>query len=100
MRLLRPVRAVGVLRPHREGYPAREPGAPRGVRVERTIAWTGATPTTVPPKTKGSRRRVPLTAVTTAMLRDYLVVHPRRDDSAAPLFPNVRLRPPRPTACR
>lgn len=73
------------------------PVKPGTVRVERTIAWAGATATTVPPKTKGSRRTVPLTAATTAMLRDYLAAHPGRDDLTAPLLPNVRLRPPRPT---
>jgi integrase len=72
------------------------PAKPGTVRVDRTIAWTGATPTTVPPKTKGSRRTVPRTTATTATLRDYLAVHPRRDDPTAPLFPGVRLRPPRP----
>ncbi|MGE2690862.1 hypothetical protein [Mycolicibacterium pulveris] len=73
------------------------PVKPGTVRVEQTIAWTGATPTAIPPKTKGSRRTVPLTAATTELLRDYLAEHPRRDEPTAPLFPNVRLRPPRPT---
>jgi integrase len=70
---------------------------PGTVRVEQTIAWTGAKPTAIPPKTKGSRRTVPLTPATTALLRDYLAVHPRRDEPTAPLFPGVRLQPPRPT---
>jgi integrase len=69
---------------------------PGTVRVEQTIAWTGATPTAIPPKTKGSRRTVPLIPATTALLRDYLAVHPRREEPTAPLFPNVRLRSPRP----
>jgi integrase len=73
------------------------PAKPGTVRVVQTIAWTGATSTAIPPKTKGSRRTVPLTPATTVMLRDYLAVHPRKDDPTAPLFPNVRLRPPRPT---
>jgi integrase len=73
------------------------PAKPGTVRVEQTIAWTGAQPKSVPPKTKGSRRTVPLTAATTALLRDYLAVHPRRDEPTAPLFPSVRLMPPRPT---
>jgi hypothetical protein len=38
------------------------------------------------PNTKGSHRRVPLTAATTELLRDYLARHPRRDDPSAPLF--------------
>jgi hypothetical protein len=39
---------------------------------------------------------VPLTPATTALLRDYLAMHPRRNEPTAPLFPNVRLQPPRP----
>lgn len=73
------------------------PAKPGTVRVEQTIAWTGAEPMSVPPKTKGSRRTVPLTAATTALLHDYLAVHPCRDEPTAPLFPSVRLLPPRPT---
>lgn len=73
------------------------PAKPGTVRVDRTIAWAGATATAIPPKTKGSRRTVPLTPATTALLREYLAVHPRRDDPTAPLFPNVHLHPPRPT---
>jgi integrase len=73
---------------------------PGTVRVEQTIAWTGATPTAMAPKTKGSRRRVPLTAATTAMLRDYLAVHPRRDEPTAPLFPSVTLKSQRPTGVK
>jgi integrase len=68
------------------------------VRVEQTIAWTGATPTAIPPKTKGSRRAVPLTPATSAMLRDYLAVHPRHDEPTAPLFPSVRPTPLRPSS--
>ena len=73
------------------------PAKPGTVRVEQTIAWTGPQPMSVPPKTKGSRRAVPLTAATTAMLRDYLAAHPRKAEPTAPLFPSVRLMPPRPT---
>jgi integrase len=73
------------------------PAKPGTVRVEQTIAWTGAQPMSVPPKTMGSRRTVPLTAATTALLRDYLAAHPRMAEPTAPLFPNVRLLPPRPT---
>jgi integrase len=73
---------------------------PGTVRVERTIAWVGGELMPVPPKTKGSRRTVPLTTATTAVLRDYLSVHPRRSDSNAPLFPGVRLRALRPTGVR
>ncbi|MGE0218421.1 tyrosine-type recombinase/integrase [Mycolicibacterium sp.] len=70
---------------------------PGTVRVEQTIAWTGATAAAMAPKTKGSRHTVPLTPATTVMLRDYLAVHPRGDDPTAPLFPGVRLLAPRPT---
>lgn len=76
------------------------PAKPGTVRVERTIAWTGATPTVVPPKTRGSRRTVPLTAATTAHLRDYFAAHPRRDDPTAPLFPSVSLTAQRPTGVK
>lgn len=70
------------------------------VRVERTIAWVGGELTTVAPKTKGSRRRVPQTAETTALLRSYLAVHPRRGDPTAPLFPGMSLAPLRPSGVR
>lgn len=69
----------------------------RELRVEQTIAWIGAQPMSVPFKTKGSRRTVPLTAAATNMLRDYLAAHPRKAEPTAPLFPSVRLLPPRPT---
>lgn len=39
-------------------------------------------------------------AATTAMLRDYLAMHPRGGDPTAPLFPGVSLLPPRPTRDR
>ncbi|WP_234801137.1 tyrosine-type recombinase/integrase [Mycobacteroides abscessus] len=73
------------------------PAKPGAVRVEQTIAWTGATAKAMAPKTSGSRRTVPLPPYTTAMLRDYLAVHPHRDDPTAPLFQNVWLTLPRPT---
>jgi integrase len=71
---------------------------PGTLRVEQTIAWTGATATAMAPKTTGSRRTVPLTPATTASLRDYLARHPRREEPAAPLFPNVHLHPARAAA--
>ena len=49
------------------------------------------------PKTRGSRRRVPLTPATVAVLRDYLAVHRRADELDAPLFPACSLRPAKPT---
>jgi integrase len=83
--------------------PSVNPNAPAksgAVRVQRTITWVGDEPLVVAPKTKGSRRTVPLTPTTTAMLRDYFKVHPRADKPTDPLFPNVRLEPPRPTGVR
>ncbi len=68
-----------------------------GVHVTRTLARVGAELRYLPPKTKGSRRRVPLTAATTALLRDHLATHPRGDEPTAPLFPSVALARSRPT---
>jgi integrase len=69
------------------------PAKPGAVRVERTARPLGGAMTYLEPKTKGSRRRVPLTAHTTTLLRDYLTEHPRADDPTAPLFPEMRLYP-------
>ncbi|GFG73583.1 hypothetical protein MBOT_09480 [Mycobacterium botniense] len=76
------------------------PTKPGVLRVERTARLVGTTMTYLAPKTKGSRRKVLLTAVTTALLRDYLAEHPRADDSTAPLFPAVTLKMPKPTGVR
>lgn len=73
---------------------------PGQVNVERTAVWFGKEWKYVTPKTKGSRRRVPLPAATTALLRDYLAMHPRRNEPTAPLFPGVTLVPPKPTGVR
>jgi integrase len=70
---------------------AAKPGA---VHVQRTRHRGSDTYDT--PKTKGSRRRVPLTGATTALLRDYLADHPRSDVPSAPLFPLVKLTAPAP----
>ena len=70
------------------------------IRVEQTVAWVGGTSTAMAPKTKGSRRKVPLTPATTARLRDYLAAHPRRDEPTAPLFPAVALMTQKPTGVR
>ena len=72
---------------------------PGVLRVERTIQPLNGVLTYVTPKTKGSRRRVPLTAATSALLRDYLAAgstgaHPHASDPSAPLFPGMRLDPP------
>ena len=60
------------------------------LRVERTIIALNGELRYDSPKTKGSRRKVPLTQATTALLTEYLSQHPRRDVDVAPLFPNVR----------
>jgi integrase len=67
------------------------------LRVDRTVARVGKELVYLTPKTKGSRRRVPLTPQTATLLRDYLAMHPHADDPTAPLFPAVRLAAPRPT---
>lgn len=68
---------------------------PGTLRVERTLNPAGGYDT---PKTRGSRRRVPLPPATVAVLREYLAVHPRADEPTAPLFPAFGLTPPRPAA--
>lgn len=67
------------------------------LRVDRTLATVGGAPTYDTPKTRGSRRRVPLTPATVALLRDYLALHPRGDDPTAPLFPGMTLVAAKPT---
>jgi integrase len=76
------------------------PARPGALQVERTAAWFGSDPRYITPKTKGSRRAVPLTAASTAKLRAYLAEHPRADEPDAPLFPGASLRAPRPTGVR
>lgn len=73
---------------------------PGVLRIERTVARVGSELKYLTPKTKGSRRRVPLTAATTTMLRDYLAMHPQADKPTAPLFPAVTLTKVRPTGVR
>ena len=57
-----------------------------------------------PPKTKGSRRRVPLTAATTDLLRDYLAAHPWPHwglcKPHCTAVPGMRLDPPQGTRPR
>ncbi|MCV7416902.1 site-specific integrase [Mycolicibacterium litorale] len=68
-------------RQRRTAGPAVEPNAPAkpGVlRVEQAARAKGAAIEYGPLKTKQSYRRVPLTAETTELLRDYLAAHPRR----------------------
>jgi integrase len=73
------------------------PTKPGVLRVERTARLVGTSMTYLPPKTKGSRRKVPLTVATTELLRGYLAEHPRSDEPAAPLFPAMTLTVPKPT---
>lgn len=73
---------------------------PGVLHVERTVIAVGGELTYDTPKTKGSRRRVPLMAATTELLRDYLGAHPRRDDPSAPLFCAVTLKAAKPTGKR
>ncbi|WP_310779168.1 tyrosine-type recombinase/integrase [Mycobacterium sp. Z3061] len=68
--------------------------------VERTVIESGGGLVYDTTKTKGSERRVPLTAATADMLRDYLAGHPRRDEPTAPLFCAVTLKPSKPTGKR
>ena len=76
------------------------PAKPGALRVDRTVARIAGELIYITPKTKGSRRTVPLTAATTALLREYIAQHPRRADATAPLFPGMRLLAPRPTGVR
>lgn len=76
---------------------AAKPGV---LHVERTVIAIDSTLVYDTPKTKGSRRRVPLMAATTELLRDYLAAHPHSDDLSAPLFCAVRLRPSKPAGKR
>jgi integrase len=73
------------------------PNHPGGfLNIERTVQPLNGALTYLTPKTQGSKRRVPLTAATTAILRDYLAEHPRRADGngTAPLFPGLKARGP------
>lgn len=70
---------------------------PGVLRVEQAARANGAAIEYGPLKTKQSYRRVPLTAETTELLRDYLAEHPRADEPTAPLFPGTTLTRPRPT---
>ena len=76
------------------------PTRPGVLRVERTVQSIKGEMTYMTPKTRGSRRRVPMTAQTTELLRLYLAEHPRRKEPSAPLFPGVRLIPNKPTGVR
>jgi integrase len=93
------LRVGDVLLPPKSANPnaSEKPGT---LRVEQTVAWVGGVSTAMPPKTKGSRRKVPLTPATTTRLREYLAAHPRRDEPTAPLFPSMSLAAEKPTGVR
>lgn len=76
------------------------PPKPGVFRVHQAARAKGAAIEYGPLKTKQSYRRVPLTAETTALLRDYLAEHPRADEPDAPLWPGMSLTRPRPTGVR
>ena len=73
---------------------------PGVLRIERTVQTIGGKLTYTTPKTRGSRRRVPLPAQTTELLREFLQEHPRRGEPTAPLFPGMRLIARKPTGVR
>lgn len=70
------------------------------LRVDRTVMVIDGVLSYDTPKTKGSRRRVPLPPATVGILRDYLAAHPRRDEPGAPLFPASALVAAKPTGKR
>lgn len=72
------------------------PAKPGVLRVERTVLQIDGVLTYDSPKTRGSRRTVPLPPELTAVLRDYLAVHPRRNEPTAPLFPGFGLTQSKP----
>lgn len=76
------------------------PAKPGVLQIQQASRPNGAAIEYGPLKTKQSYRRVPLTAETTALLRDYLAEHPRGDEAAAPLWPGMALTRPRPTGVR
>ena len=76
------------------------PAKPGVLRVQQAARAKGAAIEYGPLKTKQSYRRVPLTAETTALLRDYLAEHSRGRDGDAPLWPGMALTRPRPTGVR
>lgn len=78
---------------------------PGTLRVEQTVRAVGGELTALAPKTKGSKRKVPLTPATTELLRDHLAAHPHgpnsdSHDTQAPLWPGVRLTAARPTGVK
>lgn len=76
------------------------PAKPGTLRVTQAVRHNGAAVEYGPLKTDQSYRRVPMMPETTALLRDYLAEHPRRDEPTAPLWPAMVLTRPRPTGVR
>jgi integrase len=76
------------------------PNKPGQLQVQRSARPVGNTIVYLAPKTKGSRRTVPLTPATTNLLAGYLAEHPNADDPSAPLFPNMCLAPAKPTGVK
>jgi integrase len=79
--------------------PSLNPNAPvktGALHVRRTVIRKANALAYDTPKTAGSLRRVPMTAATTTILRDYLAMHPRRNEPTAPLFPSFKLTAPKP----
>jgi integrase len=76
------------------------PSKPGMLRVERTVLYLGGELVHDSPKTRGSRRRVPLPADTAAVLGEYIAAHPRAHEPDAPLFPGFRMTPARRTGYR
>lgn len=75
-------------------------GKPGTVRVERTSIIVDGVAFYDSPKTRGSRRRVPLTQETVEMLRAYSEAHPRQGELTAPLFPAFLLTSHKPTGIK
>ncbi|GAC61589.1 tyrosine-type recombinase/integrase [Gordonia sihwensis] len=88
-----------VLLPQRQVNPNARP-KPAQLNVHRTLRVTPDGDVYDTPKTRGSRRTVPLPPATAQVLRDYLARHPRRDEPTAPLFPAMRLIPGKPTGVK
>ncbi len=86
-----------------------DPNAPAksgALRVERTAATVRAASEDAPSfrydttRTRGSRRRVPLTPAMGEVLADYLAAHPRASEPGEPLLPVATFTPQKPTGLR
>ena len=70
------------------------PAKPGALRVERSARPLDGVVTYLAPKTQGSRRRVPLTAATTDLLRDYLAGPPARERPDCAVVPGYGVARP------